>query len=58
MSMQDRGLRMSNEELVERLLNAVEDKFIHDPWFDEATGSDYCVKCEMISLITEVYASA
>jgi hypothetical protein len=49
---------MSNEELVERLLNAVEDKFIHDPWFDEATGSDYCVKCEMISLITEVYASA
>jgi hypothetical protein len=49
---------MSNEKLINKLLNAIEDKFIHDPWFDEATGSDYCVKCEMLTLVSEVYANA
>jgi hypothetical protein len=46
---------MSNEELIKRLLSAVDNTFIH---YDEPNDEDYCVKCEVLTLITEVYANA
>ena len=47
---------MTNEELIQKLKSAVEDRFIHDPWYDDSADSDYCVKCEVLTLINEVSA--